>query len=213
MQDCSVMSCNRTVLRFAIYVLLCCSVSLPALALQDTPEPEVSAAPDMTLIAQQRADERKRLREEGQALKRLAQEQESQCYQRFAVEDCLQAARRQQRQSEARLRQREIALNDQERQERADAKRQSISQKQSQVATPSTVEEKPSPIAAMEPTTQQQDQAAAERALRQQQKQKAAQAQQAKRQSDQANRAKAARERQAEKLKAAQERQQRVQDK
>ena len=195
---------NRAVLPSAMCMVLCCLVCLPALAWQDTSGPDASAASNAASIAQQRANERTLLRDEGDAVRRLAQEQEIQCYQRFAVEDCLRGVRRQQRQSEALLRQREMALNDQERQERADARRQSIAQKQSQA--PESTDETPQIETAIEPSPRLQDPEAAQRALRQQQKQKAAQAQQLQRQSEQANRARAARERQANKLKAAQER-------
>lgn len=211
MQTTSIMPSFQLVLKFAALFWLCCLTVVPVLASQNAlAHTETALIDDSSNTEQQRVQEKNRLREQGDAVRALAQKQEAQCYQRFAVEDCLQDVRRQQRKSEAQLRQRETALNDQERQERAAARRQTIAQKLSQAPEPAV--QMPSQEIASKPETRLQDQEAAQRAVRQQQKQQAAQAQKAQRIAAQASRASAARERQANKLRAAQERQKRAQN-
>ncbi len=60
-------------------------------------------------------DERARIAAEQDALQRRWIDQERACYQRFAVNDCLRQAHRQQREAQADLRRQEIVINDEER--------------------------------------------------------------------------------------------------
>ena len=80
--------------------------------------PPVSEALDPWLQAQ-----RARIASERGAATRHFEEAEKACWQRFAVNDCLQQARVQRRTALDRLRQQELAINDLERQRQADARR------------------------------------------------------------------------------------------
>ena len=67
--------------------------------------------------------QRARIASERGAATRHFEEAEQACWQRFAVNDCLQQARVQRRTALDRLRQQELAINDLERQRQADARR------------------------------------------------------------------------------------------
>lgn len=75
--------------------------------------------------------ERERIRRERGAIEDTLQRTQASCYQRFAVEDCLRAARRQARKEQAVLRQQESAMDDRERRERAAQRLESIEERQS----------------------------------------------------------------------------------
>ena len=75
------------------------------------------SAPD-TLAAREAA-EHVRIRRERDAALALFQAQDVQCYQRFAVNDCLAEVRAQRRLLLAELRRQEISLNDAQRKRRA----------------------------------------------------------------------------------------------
>lgn len=62
------------------------------------------------------------------------------CWQRFAVEDCLQNVRVQARQREQVLRERELQINDEERRERSEEKLRQIEQKRSEPHTPPRID-------------------------------------------------------------------------
>lgn len=77
------------------------------------------------------AEERERIRKARGAIEDTLQRAQAACYQRFAVEDCLRAARRQAREAQAVLRQQETAMDDRERRERAAQRLKSIEERQS----------------------------------------------------------------------------------
>lgn len=58
------------------------------------------------------------------------------CWQRFAVEDCLQHVRAQAREQEQILRERELQINDEERRERSEERLRQIEQRRSEPHTP-----------------------------------------------------------------------------
>lgn len=62
------------------------------------------------------------------------QQDEALCYQRFAVEDCLEQVRRQHRQHESRLRRQEVQLNEVRRQEREAERLQTLRASQADAA-------------------------------------------------------------------------------
>ena len=125
--------------------------------------------------AQAREAERSRIAQQRAAIAAEQAGTEKACWQRFAVEDCLEAARAQARSQLAPLRARELELNQQERQERAAQRLRAIEAKQAQTVPPLPVQSrtrKPVPDAA---TLQQQEgaraQEAAARAAQQRQRQ------------------------------------------
>jgi hypothetical protein len=83
--------------------------------------------------------ERKAARNEIAAQRALVKQRqtaaESECYQRFYVEDCLSDARMQAREQDKPLRERELQLNDQERRERAAQRLKDIEAKQADKAS------------------------------------------------------------------------------
>ena len=94
------------------------------------PEPTVPApaAYDTNTLAEQRHA----LRQERAQLDARLQAAEAACHQRFAVEDCLRAERRQARQKRMALQARENQLNLTERRQRAAQRQQSIEARQRQ---------------------------------------------------------------------------------
>ena len=87
-------------------LLLCLGLSLAALAAQAQDDP--ASGPERARIASER----------GQADKLLSA-QEAGCYRKFAVTDCLKAARAQRREKLSDLRRQELTLNDAQRKRRA----------------------------------------------------------------------------------------------
>jgi len=79
--------------------------------------------------------ERDRIAAERQALETRFQQQETACYQRFAVNDCLSQARRARRSAEDDLKRQEAAINDIERKRRGAEQLRRIDERQ---ATPRT---------------------------------------------------------------------------
>lgn len=168
-----------------------------------------------SVAAAQRTAEHERIQREREALRSRRQQDESACYQRFAVEDCLRRVRSGVRDAEARLRAREIELNDAERKEKA-AERLKIIEERQQVA--------PAPLPASSDGTvlrgprggtkadaaTQREQDAARRAQEQRSRVQQQTQEQATRASATAQRAAEARERHARTLQAAQERKARV---
>lgn len=170
-----------------------------------------------TAAAARRKAEHDRIRRERVAIGAQRTADEAQCYQRFAVEDCLKVVRARSREAESRLRAQEIELNDAERTEKAAARRRSIEEKQRSVpaaASPATDE----PTAAVVRKPGQDPQAQKilrkqEAQLRARQQRNRAQAQaeeQAGRSAENAQRAAEARARQAQAIESAQQRRARV---
>ena len=75
------------------------------------------------------------------------------CYQRFAVNDCLQAARNQRREALATLRREEIALNDAERQRKAAERLQALEQRAAEAAARQQKDVSAAPIPGVTPAT------------------------------------------------------------
>lgn len=93
---------------------------------------QVPAAPSsVSMGTADHTAERERIRREREAIDKNLQRTQVACYQRFAVEDCLRAARRQARTDHAVLRQQESLMDDRERRERAAQRLQSIEDRQS----------------------------------------------------------------------------------
>jgi len=74
------------------------------------------------------AAERARLTAERSAVDRRAQQEQVACYQKFAVEDCLRASRRQRRTLDDDLKRQEAAINDIDRKRRAAAQLERLDQ-------------------------------------------------------------------------------------
>lgn len=140
-----------------------------------------------------REAEHDRIRQEREVLNVRRQRDESVCYRRFMVEDCLRGVRAQARDDEARLRVREIELNDAERKEKAAARLKSIEEKQRAA---------PQGVGAQGPVLR--------RALPEPKAEKVLRDSQAARESAEFERAARARVRHAQRLEAAQQRRERV---
>lgn len=96
----------------------------------------------------ERAAERQRIQQEKNAIAARLKQAETACYQRFAVEDCLRAARRGARAERAVLHQRESLIDDAERRERAQQRLKTVEQRQAA----HSAEERPAPrVAASRP--------------------------------------------------------------
>lgn len=75
--------------------------------------------------------ERERIAEQRKAVESRHAQEQSQCYQRFAVNDCLQDSRARRREELADLRRQEISLNDAERKRKGAEQTQKVEQKAS----------------------------------------------------------------------------------
>lgn len=118
---------------WGLWVLLVCAGSGHAQPESAPAALQHNAAPDAAAGA---AQERARIQQERQAIDRALQQAQTACYQRFAVEDCLQKARRTARQADASLRQRETALAAAERRERAAQRLATIAEHQKSPPAP-----------------------------------------------------------------------------
>lgn len=199
-----------------IFSLLACGLTASAIAQPAAPGAEVHRQQQAAATAAHRKAEHDRIRHEREIIKAKRQQDESACYQRFSVEDCLRTVRAGVRDAEARLRAQEIELNDAERKEKAAERLQSIEEKQG--AVPSRPAEGSSAASAVlrkpsqdpQGLKSQRDHEAEQRAQQQRSKvQKQAQ-EQAARTSGNADRAAEARARHAQTLQAAEERRARV---
>ena len=196
-------------------VLLGWGLSASAMAQPTTAGAEANGQQAAVKAADRKA-EHDRIRSEREAIKARRQQDESACYQRFSVEDCLRSVRSGVREAEARLRAQEIELNDAERKEKAAERLKSIEEKQRGVpdspsagsGAASAVVRKPS----QDPQglKSQRDHEAELRAQQQRIKVQKQTQEQAARTSGNAERAAEARARHAQTLQAAQERRDRV---
>jgi colicin import membrane protein len=182
--------------------------------------PTATVAPVMEGSAEQaaaagRKAEHERIRREREAIGAERVAGEAQCYQRFAVEDCLKSVRSRARDAEGRLRVQEIELNDAERTEKAAARRRSIEDKQRSLpataagnAEPGSTVRKPG----HDPQAQksQRDHEAELRASQQRSRAQAQAQEQSRRSAESAQRAAEARARQAQARESASERRARV---
>lgn len=76
------------------------------------------------------ASGRARIKDEQAQIRSRAATEEAACYQRFAVNDCLQAVRARQRQALGELRREEVALNDAERRKKSEERRRRLEEKE-----------------------------------------------------------------------------------
>lgn len=165
--------------------------------------------------AAHRTAEHERIRRERETLRSRRQQDESNCYQRFAVEDCLRRVRAEVREAEARLRAQEIELNDAERKEKAAERLRLIEERQGAAPAPMTPSSdgtvlRSTPRAAKAAAGPQREQEAAKRADELRTRVQKQAHEQAVRTTENAQRAAEARERHARTLQAAQERRTRV---
>lgn len=86
-----------------------------------------------------RAQERVQLDSQRKAIDTALQQAEAACYQRFAVQDCLNRERRRARQATAPLAQRQVALDEAERRERAALRRSDLAERQQIQSLPGPV--------------------------------------------------------------------------
>ena len=93
----------------------------------DASAPATAKTP--AVVFEARSRERAQLQQQRQAIDEALQQGQAACYQRFAVEDCLQRERRRARQATAPLVQREAALNEAERRERASQRLNDIAER------------------------------------------------------------------------------------
>jgi hypothetical protein len=201
---------NKTA--WAIWGLVCL-IAGPAMA-----QPAASAPPEHRQSAAQaeRQAERERIHQERQRIAAIQKRDETACYRRFAVEDCLKDARTQARNAELQLRARELRLNDAERREKAAERLRSIEEKQrlspdrSQPQGSARGAERPASASVEELRTQHQREAQ-QRAQLQRTREQSGAENKAQRAAQSAERAAAARARHADNVKAAQERRERVQ--
>lgn len=165
-----------------------------------------------------RKAERERIRHAREAYKAQRLQDETACYQRFAAQDCLQAVRSQARDAEARLRAREIELNDAERREKAAARSESIAEKQRAAASeasptslvPQAQLRKPPASRPAEAVQAQREHGAAMRAQQQRERAQKQSQEHATQAAQSAEKAAQARARHAQTLQAAEERRARV---
>lgn len=80
------------------------------------------------------ARQRTQIQSEREAAAQQKQQAEALCYQRFAVEDCLQQVRRKHRQQESRLRKQEVRLNEARRLARNAERQKALAASQAEVA-------------------------------------------------------------------------------
>lgn len=112
--------------RFTVFfMVLAVSLGQLALAADATPPEGVDDAGFSSWITAQRDD----VKQQRAVVGRDYDAQELVCWRRFAVNDCLHAARVQRRQQLEVLRQRDLRLNDLERQRRADQRLRAIADK------------------------------------------------------------------------------------
>lgn len=177
------------------------------LALVAWPLQVVCAAEDAAPAGpSEREAQRERIRQQREAIQAQRQQAEAACYQRFAVQDCLNREHNTARDAEAALRKEELRLNEADRRERAAERLRMIEQKkaQAQSAAPGAA-----PAAVAPGPADGRDQQAQQRALEQRQRQQSHQSEQAARAAGEAERAASAQLRQAEKLKDSQARRER----
>lgn len=104
---------------------------------------QLAAQQEATRLAAERQAERNQILEQRTQIERQRAHTEAQCYQRFVVQDCLEAAKREARLQDEPLRQREVEINEQERHERARTRLLEIEAKKAQKsATPMKSEQR-----------------------------------------------------------------------
>ncbi|MDH1428594.1 hypothetical protein N5E89_09765 [Comamonas aquatica] len=115
------------------------TLSLLAFSVQAQPVPAADAAPspqELQQRAQQRAQERQDILHTRAQIDARRVEGEKACWQRFAVDNCLREVRAQAREQDTALRERELRINSEERQEKASERLRAIEQKQREKHAP-----------------------------------------------------------------------------
>ncbi|MDH0381842.1 hypothetical protein [Comamonas aquatica] len=110
-----------------------------AFSVQAQPVPAADAAPspqELQQRAQQRAQERQDILHTRAQIDARRVEGEKACWQRFAVDNCLREVRAQAREQDTALRERELRINSEERQEKASERLRAIEQKQREKHAP-----------------------------------------------------------------------------
>lgn len=110
-----------------------------AFSVQAQPVPAADAAPspqELQQRAQQRAQERQDILHTRSQIDARRVEGEKACWQRFAVDNCLREVRAQAREQDTALRERELRINSEERQEKASERLRAIAQKQREKHAP-----------------------------------------------------------------------------
>lgn len=117
------------------------ALALVAHAQPQADSPAMSAEIEQSLQqrVQARDQERQEIATQRQQLQARKQEGEKACWQRFAVEDCLRNVRSQIREEDNKLRDREIAINNEERQDKAAERLRAIEQKKQEKQVPAPV--------------------------------------------------------------------------
>lgn len=106
-----------------------------AFSVQAQPVPAAEAAPSPQEL-QQRAQERQDILHTRSQIDARRVEGEKACWQRFAVDNCLREVRAQAREQDTALRERELRINSEERQEKASERLRAIEQKQREKHAP-----------------------------------------------------------------------------
>lgn len=110
-----------------------------AFSVQAQPVPAADAAPspqELQQRAQQHAQERQDILHRRSQIDARRVEGEKACWQRFAVDNCLREVRAQAREQDTALRERELRINSEERQEKASERLRAIEQKQREKHAP-----------------------------------------------------------------------------
>ncbi|WP_156919808.1 hypothetical protein [Comamonas composti] len=169
---------------------------------------EVTAPQAANSVQAEREAERGRIELQRADIERRKTAAETLCYQRFAVEDCLRDVRRQAREELHPLRERELQLNQAQRRENAEFRRQQIEAKKADKAASGLKAQQRPPAQPRdtEALRSQREQQARERAAQQADNQRRHEAQQNQRQASEAQRRSQARADYEAKIRAAEER-------
>lgn len=194
-----------------LFSLTCKALALGVLAVaahaQDALAPDDQAHEALLQQrAQARAQERAEIARARSAVAARKQEAEKACWQRFAVERCLGEARAAAREEDNALHERELRLNREERQEKANERLRAIERKQREKPAPAPVTVTPrdgSGVLSTETRATEAQKRAAEQARRVQAHEASAAAKQQEQQEQAQARAKAAQEYQAKQAEAA----------
>ena len=131
------MNCFRLLSRFGS-VLVLSALAVPSWA-QTAAQDEVAHAQMLEQRAQAREKARAEITSARSAVEARLKQEEQACWQRFAVQDCLNKVRKAAREEDQPLRERELKLNHEERQEKAQERLRAIEQKQRDKQVPSPV--------------------------------------------------------------------------
>jgi colicin import membrane protein len=129
----------------------------------------VLLGPALSLRAQEAGEvaaEKARLAAQRAQAEQVFQAEEKACYAKFAVNDCVDAARAKRREALAGLRKQEIALNDAERQRKAAARLRDIEERNSSESQRSQAEQRAKALAEQRDRESRAAEKAAERAAR-----------------------------------------------